>query len=93
MFANFQTLNGGTAGDTFNVTVITAGFPLTLNGNGGGGDTFNVGFDGTSDPGDENLTGSLANVQDAVTINGIGRHPERLRCRGHQRHRVDHDRG
>ena len=72
MFANFQTLNGGTVGDTFNVTVTTSGFPLTLNGNGGGGDTFNVGFDGTSDPNDENLTGSLANVQDTVTINGIG---------------------
>ena len=73
VFANFQTLNGGDVGDAFNVTVTAAaGLPLTLNGNGGGGNTFNVGFNGTTDPNDENLTGSLANVQGAFTINGVG---------------------
>ena len=72
VFSNFQTLNGGADGDTFNVTVTTAGGPLTLNGNGGFGDTFNVGFNGTTDPNDVNLTGSLANVQGAFTINGVG---------------------
>ncbi len=70
VFANFQTLNGGTVGDTFNVTVITSGFPMTLNGNGGSGDAFNIGYNSTLDP--TGATGSLANVQDSVTINGAG---------------------
>jgi hypothetical protein len=72
VFANFQTLKGGTGGDTFNVTVTTAGVPLTLKGNGGSSDTFNVGFNGTTDPNDVNLTGSLANVAGTFTINGTG---------------------
>jgi hypothetical protein len=43
---------------------------VTLNGNGGGADTFNVGYNSTTDP--TGSTGSLANVQDSVTINGVG---------------------
>jgi hypothetical protein len=34
-FSGFETLNGGSAVDTFNVTRTTAGVPITLNGNGG----------------------------------------------------------
>jgi hypothetical protein len=34
-FSGFETLNGGSAVDTFNVTKTTAGVPMTLNGNGG----------------------------------------------------------
>src|SRR5262249_21126893 len=40
-FSAFETLNGGSKVDTFNVTQTTANVPLTLNGNAGD-DVFNV---------------------------------------------------
>jgi hypothetical protein len=77
VFANFQTLNGGTGGDTFNVTVT--GAPSTalpeasvLNGNAavGNSDVFNVGYNSTNDP--SGSSGTLDNVQGDFTVNENG---------------------
>ena len=64
-FGGFETLNGGTAGDTFYVTAASS--PLTLNGNGGAGDTFTLGVTGAQDI---QTDGSLGGVTASITING-----------------------
>jgi Ca2+-binding RTX toxin-like protein len=41
-FASFETLDGGAANDTFNITASTVTAPLTVNGGGQAGDTLTV---------------------------------------------------